>query len=406
MKKIKYILFFLIYSSLSSLAQSFELDKNFGKNGRVKINNGWSHNIFYDQDTQYIYLTYTKIVNNNFSGGFRYYKDGVCKIDIITGDYDKQFGHKGNSIHSLNSSKRTCWAGETWQSSGNEIFNLNYRTEDKDILIFDMLDGSIRTFPSVMKMHSDSLEFPLPLPIYYDHQNDRFLTIYDNKIFWFYRDHYDVVDSFTSLVDKTCEVYGIKFITEKNDSVIVLLREYFFDEETSLNHKIISINHKIIAINNENSTLLDSFKTGPNTGSDLWGNKRPGICLYDPDSIYIKTDVTVKNDYWTGLDREGSKFHEYKFINYTNNKIIALSKMSVPDDYNHDGFYAVIDEYYSITKINIGTGKLDTYSLDSVIPEDMFITKIESIGENTYFILVRKAKKKKSQYYLYKVILN
>jgi len=384
----------------STFSQQVMLDSKFGKKGKIKIKNVAVRNLFYDANSKFIFITSNEIINDAHSTGITRFKDGLQKINIITGDHDPGFGKNGKVEHTVNSNSGINIQNDSyrWTSSVNNITLINQRTTDKEWLIFNKEDGKISTFPRP----DEDYEFFYLRGIYFEESSNKFWGVDNQNIFW-----YDADRNEKLIHNFDMASYSHPAIQNKDGKFLI---PFSLVDKESLKSKwnFLSIENDEISLN------AATYETEPRIKLEVWN---------DHTSVMIQrlNDHLTKCRFYPFEVDENWKTIEYA----SNNKIGNYTRfIGVGDDilYGYEteqsnskpismgiglSVSRILSENYKLVKLDFTNGQVIRVDLSNILPKNKSIFDLKHIGNDEFIILAkpRKQKRGKRKYFLYKVIL-
>lgn len=382
----------------SSFSQQVMLDSKFGKKGKIKIKNGVARNLFYDANSKFIFITSNEIINDADSTSFNYFKDGLQKINIITGDHDPGFGKDGKVEHIVHSNSGINIESDSyrWTSSGNNITLINQKTTDKGWLIFNKEDGTISTFPRP----DEDYEFHYLNGIYFEESSNRFWAVDRENIFWYDTDrNEELIHSFDLLSSSYPAIQNAdgKFLIPVRQAKESMKSKWNFlsieNDEISINTTTYETELSIkLAVWNDHTSVmihrLDDVTKCRFNPSEVDGNwKTIEYANYNKIDSYTKF-IGAGDDILYGYETEQS-----------NSESVSVG--------NGVSVSSILSVNYRLVKLDFSNGQVTSVDLSKVLPDNKRISDIKHIGNDAFIILAKSQsyKRAKRKSFLYKIIL-
>ena len=182
-------------------------------------------------------------------------------------------------------------------------------TTDKDILIFDKEDGELSYFP---KNETES-KFRLTSFIYYDENKNRFLTQYNNSLYWHDEEGVGEKLDLSEIIDPQAESIYFSPVNVSADSIVFLAREYIPSiNSTELVSKTISMkDNKFVLLNTFKESKRGLFSNGTSRRSRMTNLMENAL---DYKIVMLANDLDVSKDY----------FKNYEYIDEVDSTYYAM----------------------------------------------------------------------------------
>jgi hypothetical protein len=378
------------------LSQSIVLDKNFGINGKLKVKKGFNHQLFYDQNDRFFYLTYGERKNDKFSGKFSYYTDGIYKYNVKTGKLIDSFGKKGHSQHELISIIPRSSCSRYWQNTKQNLVCFNQDIMEKEILLFDKNNGSIKTIPRPENQICYFSSF-----LYHDLTNNRFLITKDQKLFWYNHSGEEFLVNTENTLQKETSSLSYYFVDSSQDSLIILANEFDIKSDSTL------IIGKLINVKDFKTELLDTLNFPSNTYFKRISENRLVSLNLEDENIKFKANAFDRNEKHYVLQYLLNENQNINYFDEDNGVIFGLdTKRTFYKPIKDENILSTKSTNYTLIKTNLKSKKIYKYSLSDFFNTEMSIKQILYIGDDSFIILTNENKRKKKKYYLYKFRLN
>lgn len=386
------ILLYLTFINSELSAQEVRLDPDFGKNGALDIKDEFITKVFVDQKSNSIFIGTSIIKKDGFSSNFNYYVDQLQKINATTGKHDPQFGKKGIVTHTINSTNRSC-CNSQWSESETKIICNNLDADDKDVLIFSKVDGSFTTIPK----YGINDDYRFISGMYYDESNNQFLVGDDYHLWW-----YDSKGNKNEIRETAQKSISRPLVQTSDKKVLLPLSEYNpLIDSTKFKWKFLSLENNF-------DPIPFTTETSAFTYLKKWKNNKASFIEITTDSIRCKFDPLSTNDTWESIEYSAPNETTKLFIDKIDKAIYILSKEATyKEPYLGEEYGRTIkSQSYDLVKLDFKTGNVVRKNIDNLLPYETNIINTQHIGNEEFIIFASVKKRKKWDYYLFKIILN
>ena len=385
--KITSTLLLVVFGITSASSQEAVLDSKFGKKGKLELKGGYVSNLFYDTNSKHIFITTSLIKIDRFSSRYVYYKDGVQKINLITGNNEIDFGKKGKVVHSVNSINSTR-GNQNWISSKNNIICLNNRTKDKEMLIFDKKEGTIRTVTNPI---NPSIEKSL----YFDESDNKLLVEDDDELYWH---EADGNKKFIHELNAKSITYDV--VKNLEGELLIPIKEYSSEKEVNNKWSFLSIEKEEILTNH-------SFDADRRTELKVWNDYESGLIEISKDTLRCRFDALDSEDDWKAIAYESTP-RTFPLIFDKGDNI--LYGYTIETTYKNEGkemprFKDIQSAKFILLKFDFTTGQVIKTDLTHILPIWGGIKGFKHLGNDEFIVLVYHLKKRKEKLDLYKFML-